>query len=314
VARSTNSGPGRRLAWSAVLALALVATAVAIPSYGSRGGNLLARYDATKAAVLEALPHTDPPGTPAHNHNDPATKNLVSRAGETGTDVQDPTTADEKRANAAYVAAERQTADPRLTTVRVRAARHRHPQNRYAMANGCYSLTRRGEPLFFKPTDLGTYLLYDAHRRFVSAAGGKAAAPSTDTEWTARAHGHRLGFTAAARPSSGAAGLRSGSPVGTAARPTPSPRSTSRAGRTPVSRRTRRSAGTSTRTPTAWPSSSWAARTAASRGTGTARRTRSWTAPTTRPGSTRSSRSSPATRPTTRWAGLPSRTGRLPSR
>jgi hypothetical protein len=194
VARSTNSGPGRRLAWSTVLAVALVATAVAIPSYGSRGGNLLARYDATKAAVLEALPHTDPPGTPPHNHNDPATKNLVSRAGETGSDVQDPTTADEKRANAAYVASERQTADPKLTTAPVLAPRHRHPQSRYAIANGCYSLTRGGEALFFKPTDLGTYLLYDADRRFVSAAGGKATDPSTDTEWTARARGERLTF------------------------------------------------------------------------------------------------------------------------
>ena len=194
MARSTSSGPGRRLAWSAVLAVALVVGAVAIPSYGSRGGNLLARYDATKAVILEALPHTDPPGTPPHNDNDPATKNLVSRAGETGADVQDPTSAAEKRANAAYVAAERQSADPKLTTANVMAARQAHPQSRYAMANGCYSLTRGGEPLFFKPTALGTYLLYDAQRRFVSATGGKAADPSTDTEWTAQKHGRRLTF------------------------------------------------------------------------------------------------------------------------
>ena len=37
-------------------------------------------------------PHVDPPGTPPHNHNDPKTKNAVSRAGETGKDVRDPST------------------------------------------------------------------------------------------------------------------------------------------------------------------------------------------------------------------------------
>ena len=112
-----NRGPIRRLLWSGALGVTLVATAVAIPSYGSRDGNLLARYDATKAAVLEARPHVDPPGTAPHDHNDPATKNSLSRAGETGAETQDPTTADEKRASAAYVAAERRLPDPRLTTV-----------------------------------------------------------------------------------------------------------------------------------------------------------------------------------------------------
>ncbi|GAB3775894.1 hypothetical protein FB382_004258 [Nocardioides ginsengisegetis] len=187
--------PVRRLVWSGTLAAVLVASAVAIPSYGSRGGTLLAKYDATKAAVLEALPHTDPPGAAPHNHNDPATKNSLSRASDTGPETQDPTTAAEKKANAAYVAAERQTADPRLTTTPVMAPRALHPETRYAMANGCYSLTPDSEPLFFKPTKLGTYLLYDKARKFVSAAGGKADAPSTDTEWKAVQHGDRITFT-----------------------------------------------------------------------------------------------------------------------
>ncbi len=198
-----HRGPIRRLLWSGALGAALVATAVALPSYGGRDGNLLVRYDATKAAVLEALPHVDPPGTPPHvdppgtlphNHNDPATKNSLSRAGETGAETQDPTSAAEKRASAAYVAAGRRTPDPRLTTVPVTGPRLRHPQDRYALANGCYTLTRHGEPLFFKPTALGSYLLYDASRRFVSAAGGKADQPGADTVWTARAHGARISF------------------------------------------------------------------------------------------------------------------------
>ena len=151
-----NRGPIRRLLWSGALGAALVATAVAIPSYGSRDGSLLKRYDATKAAVLEARPHVDPPGALPHDHNDPATKNSLSRAGETGAETQDPTTAEQKRASAAYVAAERRTPDPRLTTVPVTGPRPAHPQDRYAMANGCYTLTPHGEPLFFKPTSLGT--------------------------------------------------------------------------------------------------------------------------------------------------------------
>ncbi|MGZ6745340.1 MAG: hypothetical protein ACXVD0_05485 [Nocardioides sp.] len=191
--------PGRRpvvrLVLTGAVAAAVVATAVAIPSYGSRGGTLLARYDATKAAVLESLPHVDPPGTPPHDHNNPLTKNSLSRAGETGPETQDPTTAAEKAASAAYVAAERRTADPTLTTVPVMQPRLLHPQDRYAMANGCYSLTPGSEPLYFKPTKLGTYLLYDAHRRFVTAAGGKADAPSPDTEWTARPAGDGLRLT-----------------------------------------------------------------------------------------------------------------------
>ena len=95
-------------------------------------------------------------------------------------------------------------------------------------------------------------------------------------------------------------------------------RSTSPAPRRPGSRRTRRSAGTSTRTPTAWPSSSSAAAcTAAAPGTSTARRTPCRTAPTTPPPVAtappwrRCSRADP---PTTRSAGRRSRTGRRRSR
>lgn len=185
----------RRVIWACVVASTVVAAALTLPGGGgTREGSLLAGYDATKSAVLESRPHVDPPGTPPHNHNDPATKNSISRAGEVGEDTLDPTTADEKRANASYVAAERTLADPQLTTVPVMGKRRVHPQNRYAMANGCYSLVRGGEPLFFKPTRLGTYLLYDASRKFVSAVGGKADAPSADTEWGATQRGDRITF------------------------------------------------------------------------------------------------------------------------
>ncbi|MCW2765180.1 MAG: hypothetical protein JWO11_1139 [Nocardioides sp.] len=198
---SAGSSPGRgersrrRLVWALGLASALVVGAVVVPSYGgSRAGSLLSSYDATKAAVLELVPHVDPPGTAAHNHNDPATKNSLSRAGEGGADVQDPTTAEEARANAAYVAAERTEADPQLTTAPVTGPRAVHPQTRYALANGCYTLTRGGDPLYFKPTALGRYLLYDKHRRFVTTDGARASEPSPSTDWRAKKSGQRFTF------------------------------------------------------------------------------------------------------------------------
>ena len=125
---------------------AVVASVVAIPSYG--GGSRALSREANEAAKASlGLPHVDPVGTPPHNHNDPATKNAVSRAGAVRQATQDPTTATERRANASYVARERALPDPRLTTVAAYQPRAQHPQTRYAMANGCYSLERRRHSL-----------------------------------------------------------------------------------------------------------------------------------------------------------------------
>jgi len=186
----------RRLLTTTALAGALVVTALQLPSSANREGDLLRTYDATKAAALGAVPHVDPPGTAgqrgAHAHHDPATKNALSRSADAAS-ATDPTTAAEKAAHAKYVARERALPDPPLTTVPVMQPRRDAPQDRYAMANGCYQLTSTGEPLFFKPTDLGRYLLYDAHRQFVGTTG-KAAEPSADTVWTAVRHGKRFTF------------------------------------------------------------------------------------------------------------------------
>jgi hypothetical protein len=194
-----SAAPGdrsrRRLVWSLTVAAALVVGAAAFPSAGTaRVGSLLRSYDQSKQARIESLPHVDPPGAAPHNHNDPATKNAISRAGEVGEDVQDPTTAEEARANAAYVAAERTLPDPQLTTVPVTAPRRTHPQNRYAMANGCYTLTHGSGPLFFKPTALGRYLIYDKHRKFVAAGGSRTGTPSPSVEWRATQRGDRTTF------------------------------------------------------------------------------------------------------------------------
>ncbi len=207
----------RRLVWASIVSgVLLVGTVQAMPSFGQREGSLLADYDASKAAALEELPHVDPPGATGHDHDDPSTKNALSRAGEVGEDTQDPTTAAERRANAAYVASQRRLPSPTLTTVEMDARRAFRPQNRYAMANGCYTLRtldgrylkratrgdglllrdldrRRSTRFFFKATDLGSYLLYGVRRDFLSA-GRVAADPSPDADWTVRKVGSAFTF------------------------------------------------------------------------------------------------------------------------
>jgi microsomal dipeptidase-like Zn-dependent dipeptidase len=189
----------RRLGLAGLVAVALVVGAVALPSYAKehRRGTLQARMTVHKKKQLEARPHVDPPGTPPHNHNDPRTKNLVSRSGETGADTRDPSTFLTRARARSAVAAERTMKDPRLTHVRAMQKRSKHPQDRYAMANGCYGLG--GRRIFFKPTDLGKYLLYTPDRRFL-VTGGTAATPSDATVWTARARRHGFTFTNAGQP------------------------------------------------------------------------------------------------------------------
>ena len=92
-----------------------------------------------------------------------------------------------------YVAQQRALPDPKLTTVAVMQHRAVHPQDRYAMAGGCYALA--GDPIYFKATDLGSYLLYDADRKFVTAGGERADAPSAATVWTVTKSGPRFTFT-----------------------------------------------------------------------------------------------------------------------
>lgn len=88
--------PVPRLLFSILVAVALVATAVNATSSGTGGGvrpvDLQGLYNASKNAAAER-----------------ANKNAISRAGDLGSATQDPTTAAERRANAAYVARSRNT-------------------------------------------------------------------------------------------------------------------------------------------------------------------------------------------------------------
>ena len=194
--------PARRLLVTASLAVALVTGALVSTSAGAREGDLVADYDRTVERAAGVRTGQEPhrhDGAAAdghgHDHADPDTKNALSRAGDTSEAARDRTPATAEAAHATAVAAHRPTPDPELTTAPLREPRSRHPEDRYAMAGGCYRLTAHGEPLFFQATDLGQYLLYDARRRFVSAEGGKAAEPGDDTVWTARMRSGRTTLT-----------------------------------------------------------------------------------------------------------------------
>jgi len=174
----------RRLVGTVVVAIGLVVAILAVPSLGiGRQGNLLKRYDDSKVEALEKAPDVDPELLP-HDHSNPATKNAISRGGAVDAAVQDPTNAAQRTLAAAYVAEERKLPDPTLTSVRPEQKRLLFPQDRYAMANGCYRMA--GKPTYFKPTDLGKYLLYTKRRKYRSA-DGLVTELSADNIWTATA-------------------------------------------------------------------------------------------------------------------------------
>ncbi|NYG54481.1 hypothetical protein [Nocardioides perillae] len=208
-ARPAPAALRRRAAWSGAIALTLVGAALVLPgAVGAREGSALDLYDASAAGApltAESRPHrhgVDDDHTTAeaghdghddghghgHDHSDPTTKNLVSRGGETA-GTTDPTTAAQARRAAAAVAAGRRTPDPVLVDVPLRERRRAVPEDRFAMAGGCYTVG--GRPVRFQATDLGRYLLYTRDRRFL-VLGGTAAEPSDAAVWAARRLGPGL--------------------------------------------------------------------------------------------------------------------------
>ncbi len=218
---------GRRLALATGLATAVVAATFVVPSHA---GDLTAGSDRSGAdpfersveeATATALASEQGGRTAArgttddghdHVHDDPATKNLVSRSAEDDPTAEDPTTPEQVEANTEAVEARRHLGEPTLLPGPRRAPRRTVPEDRYAMAGGCYALgvdgrwvTRDGDgfrataadpgdaaPLHFQATDLGKYLLYGDRSDFVSAADG----PLTDAP---AADGDPLGLTGSDR-------------------------------------------------------------------------------------------------------------------
>jgi len=208
--------PAQRIVTSLLAAGGLVVGAVLTTGpTGSGSGSLPTTYDAqarARAAALEGPPPLTDPGAAAiaaaagtatldghgHVHNDPATKNALSRSGEAA-DHPDGTSARERAASRARVAAQRTQREPRLTGVPLQRKRRTVPESVHAMAGGCYRLG--GQPLTFRATGLGTYLLYSPDRTFLAASGRGttwATEPSPRADWTARRTGRgRFTFTLA---------------------------------------------------------------------------------------------------------------------
>ncbi|TYL49707.1 hypothetical protein FXB39_12070 [Nocardioides sp. BGMRC 2183] len=133
----------------------------------------------------------------------------------------------------AYVDRVRALPDPRLRTTLVREPRREVPQDRYAMADGCYTLqapsgtyvvrdgsevavapvpARRAAPFFFKATRLGGYLLHTADGELAGRGSQAriAAQPSAAADWTVRRQAGRFVLQlpdGALRASAGALGL-----------------------------------------------------------------------------------------------------------
>ena len=159
-----------------------------------------------------------------HTHNDPATKNAISRAPQTA-DTADPTTFTQAIAHSGSVIAQRSEPHPKLVPAASPAARASVPQDRYAMAGGCYALqsaatskwvVRDGGgygatgssiagalPFHFQATDLGTYLLFGPDKTFLGASStappSPQGSPSAMTDWTVTKTGSTFTFTLPAK-------------------------------------------------------------------------------------------------------------------
>jgi hypothetical protein len=147
-----------------------------------QSGNPIAELNKTVSALAAARQSA------GHDHNDPATKNAISRSEESAS-APDPTSPQQATANTRAVTASRvATPEPTLTTVPLRSPRLATPETRYAMAGGCYQLA--GQKYLFQATALGSYLLYSPDRRFLAAPGTNTgptaydAAPSPRADWT----------------------------------------------------------------------------------------------------------------------------------
>lgn len=210
---SPTPHPVQRVLISVVTAVGVVAGGALTAAHDpAPSANLSSTYDAQvrqRAEVAaEQRPHTHPVvgGVTAvlddghgHVHNDPTTKNAISRSGEAAT-APDPTTPRQRARSRARIAGQRTLEEPRLVPVPLRSTRRLVPESRYAMAGGCYRLA--GRPVTFQATGLGSYLLYAADRTFLAASSDGsttwAGSPSPDSDWTARGAGRgRFTFTLA---------------------------------------------------------------------------------------------------------------------
>ncbi len=232
-ARSPHGGSpaGRRLVAAVGLSTGAVLAAILVPSgalagivgqgddqsdaykkaYAAKAQNKQSAARGSGTVYLPDGSHIHPGGLDdghAHDHNDPATKNAVSRSATvTDAETADPTTPAQAQRSVEAAASQRAQSEPKLSSVPVSPAHASSPTDRYNMFNACYGLqsTRTGgwltgdtvpsfaagsatagAPLYFKPTELGRYLLYSKARTYLDGATGAAryaAGPSATASW-----------------------------------------------------------------------------------------------------------------------------------
>ena len=203
----------------------VVAGAWLVPSYGGASQSSANAGQRTYAAVTQAATQAKvaqlreagtiwlPNGTHVHTDGasvkdgkvsfDPAEKNALSR---TMIETADPVSARQATLNRTAAATQRNQTEPTLVPTTLNSPRRLIPQNRYAAANGCYkllSLTTKkwlgtpasprfastktnAMPLFFKATDLGSYLLWTRNATMITKSGsglGTTAKPGAAAEW-----------------------------------------------------------------------------------------------------------------------------------
>ncbi|HET7735492.1 MAG TPA: hypothetical protein VFK52_05935 [Nocardioidaceae bacterium] len=216
-----------RLVGSVLVAGALVGGAVLnVPDGvgGEENPSLRQVLDRTEAVATAQTddPHGDPFMEELHGHGDSAeTKNAITRSPETGPDTADPTTEEQARAGVASVVRGRASVEPQLVPGFQPRPRLAVPEDRYAMAGGCYTIQapsgtfvhRNGtkptavgsgaEPFHFQATNLGTYLVYGTKADFLGTtsvlnllgfapAFNSTAGPASD--WTVAAKGTGFSF------------------------------------------------------------------------------------------------------------------------
>ena len=199
--------------WPITIAITTIAlTMASLPAYAALAGKT--HDEPAPAAVAH-----DEPEEHTH-HDDPARKNAISRAPESA-NTEDPTTPTQAIANTGSVVAQRSEPEPTLVPTATPAPRASAPQDRYAMAGGCYALqsastgkwvvpesgayAAKGSslagaiPFHFQATDLGTYLLYGPGKTFLSAnlltRPSARGAPSSWSDWTVTKTGPAFTFT-----------------------------------------------------------------------------------------------------------------------
>ena len=135
-----------RLTLAGIVSVGLVAAAVTVPSFAhQREGSARTAYESTTVADAMAAKGLAPDGH-HHRHDDPRTKNALSRAGMTA-GSKDPTTAKQAEANRAYVEKSRTMADPGAD--HRPGARRAGPGAAGPLRHGRWLLppARRGDPL-----------------------------------------------------------------------------------------------------------------------------------------------------------------------